>query len=85
MKLNSESIKFLLEKGYDQKYGARPLRRALERYLEDELSELLLRGEFEGASCVNVKKKKNEDKLTFVPVKDKVKKDEEIAPETVTP
>jgi ATP-dependent Clp protease ATP-binding subunit ClpA len=35
---------FLLEKGYDAKYGARPLRRTIQKYIEDELSELFLKG-----------------------------------------
>jgi len=39
---------YLIEKGTDEKFGARPLRRAIEQYLEDALSEKLLRGEFAG-------------------------------------
>ena len=35
----------MLEKGTDIKYGARPLRRAIQRYLEDELSDMILRSE----------------------------------------
>jgi ATP-dependent Clp protease ATP-binding subunit ClpC len=43
----------LIEKGYDEKYGARPLRRAVEHYLEDPLAEALLRGEVkDGEPCV---------------------------------
>ena len=43
----------LIEKGYDEKYGARPLRRAVEHYLEDPLAEALLRGEVkDGESCL---------------------------------
>jgi len=38
---------FLVKNGWDEKYGARPLRRAVERYLEDPLAEALLRGEFQ--------------------------------------
>ncbi len=42
----------LIEKGYDEKYGARPLRRAVEHYLEDPLAEALLRGEVkDGEPC----------------------------------
>ncbi len=37
---------FLVKNGWDEKYGARPLRRAVERYLEDPLAEAMLRGEF---------------------------------------
>ncbi|MDR1497447.1 MAG: ATP-dependent Clp protease ATP-binding subunit [Puniceicoccales bacterium] len=42
---------FLLEKGYDEKYGARPLRRAIERYLEDPLAEKIIRGDLEKNSA----------------------------------
>ena len=43
----------LIEKGYDEKYGARPLRRAVEHYLEDPLAEALLRGEVkDGEACL---------------------------------
>lgn len=51
---------FLLEKGYDIKYGARPLRKTIQRYIEDELSELYLAGRigdgsFIHATCENDK------------------------------
>ena len=40
----SDEIKeYILEKGYESKYGARPLRRAIQRYVENELAECLLR------------------------------------------
>ncbi|MBP2027350.1 ATP-dependent Clp protease ATP-binding subunit ClpA [Acetoanaerobium pronyense] len=42
----SDDVKdFLFEKGYDEQYGARPLRRAIQRYIEDEIAELYLRKE----------------------------------------
>jgi len=40
----TEAKEFLVEKSYDDKYGARPLRRALQKYVEDELSEQILKG-----------------------------------------
>ncbi len=43
--VSDEVKEFLLEKGYDDKYGARPLRRVIQRYIEDEISELYLRKE----------------------------------------
>jgi ATP-dependent Clp protease ATP-binding subunit ClpC len=43
VEFNDESKRFLMEKGFDPTLGARPLRRAIQRYLEDPLSELLLR------------------------------------------
>jgi ATP-dependent Clp protease ATP-binding subunit ClpC len=55
LELSQGAKDFLVEKGYDEKYGARPLRRALQRYLEDPLAEEVLRGTFkEGAQIVAV-------------------------------
>src|SRR5450432_763708 len=45
---------FLIEKGYDPTYGARPMRRAVERYLEDPLAEEILRGTVKAADVVEV-------------------------------
>lgn len=45
---------FLVEKGYDPKYGARPLRRAIQKYIEDEIAELYLRDEFTKGHTINV-------------------------------
>ena len=48
-------IDFLIEHGgYDPKLGARPLRRALERYVEGPIAELILRGEVEAAAEIQV-------------------------------
>ena len=44
----------ILEKGYDTKYGARPLRRAIQKYVEDEISEAYLRGNLKENTLVNV-------------------------------
>jgi len=44
--LTAEAIDFLVGKGYDEKFGARPLKRAIQRYLEDPLSEKILIAEF---------------------------------------
>jgi len=52
--LTPEAQEFLLEKGFDQAMGARPLRRAVQRYLEDPLAEDILRGDFVGAEKVSV-------------------------------
>ena len=53
IEFSPESKTLLIDKGYDEKYGARPLRRAVEHYLEDPLAEALLRGEVkDGESCL---------------------------------
>jgi ATP-dependent Clp protease ATP-binding subunit ClpA len=54
---------YLLEKGTDIKFGARPLRRAIQRYIEDELSEMILKGELLDGKTVTVDLKNN--KLKF--------------------
>jgi len=54
LKLEDSAVEFLIEKGYDPQYGARPLRRALERYLEDPLAEELLRGKFVPDEVIDV-------------------------------
>jgi len=63
MIISDTAKKFLLEKGTDVKYGARPLRRAIQRYLEDELSEMILRSELSNGQTIDVSTK--EDKLVF--------------------
>jgi ATP-dependent Clp protease ATP-binding subunit ClpC len=45
---------FLIEKGYSTEFGARPLRRAIERYIEDPLSENILRGQFKGKNVIKI-------------------------------
>ncbi|MDO5557303.1 MAG: ATP-dependent Clp protease ATP-binding subunit [Clostridia bacterium] len=47
--------KFILEKGTDLKYGARPLRHAIQRYIEDELSEMILKQELKSNQTVTIK------------------------------
>jgi ATP-dependent Clp protease ATP-binding subunit ClpC len=46
--LTDEAKEFLVDKGYDPQYGARPLKRALQKYLEDPLAEEILRGQYAG-------------------------------------
>ena len=56
MNISPEAKTFLLNKGTDIKYGARPLRRAIQRYLEDELSDMILKSELLNGNTVNVYK-----------------------------
>jgi ATP-dependent Clp protease ATP-binding subunit ClpC len=63
LELTEEAKNFLIKKGSDTDFGARPLRRALENYIEDPVSEELLKGEFEGkdtimVDCIEVADKK---------------------------
>lgn len=64
--LSQEARDFLSEKGFDPAYGARPMRRAVERFLEDPLAEALLRGDVKPGDAVNVVKKTDAEELAFV-------------------
>jgi len=55
LRLTPEAREFLIAKGYDPQYGARPMRRTVERYLEDPLAESLLRGEIAAAGVVEAR------------------------------
>ncbi|MGB1937211.1 MAG: ATP-dependent Clp protease ATP-binding subunit [Akkermansiaceae bacterium] len=69
LKLDKAAREFLMDKGYDPNYGARPMRRAVERYLEDPLAESLLRSDIKEGDTVKVSYKKDAEELTFKPVK----------------
>jgi ATP-dependent Clp protease ATP-binding subunit ClpC len=62
-RLTPEATAYLIEKGYDPAYGARPLRRAVERYLEDPMAEEILRGTIKNGDFVVVGEK--DKALTF--------------------
>jgi ATP-dependent Clp protease ATP-binding subunit ClpC len=64
--LTAEARDFLAAKGFDPAYGARPMRRAVERFLEDSLAEALLRGDVKPGDAVNVIKKPELEELGFV-------------------
>ena len=63
MQISKEAKMYILGKGTDIKFGARPLRRAIQRYVEDELSEMILRGTLLDGQNVNIELQ--EDKLKF--------------------
>ncbi len=57
---------FLIDQGYDEKYGARPLRRAVEQHLEDPLAEELLRGDIREGEPIVVDVSDSGDRLSFI-------------------
>ena len=77
LEFTQEAKDLLIDKGYDEKYGARPLRRAVEHYLEDPLAEALLRGDVKDGEPVLVSR--DGDKLIFK------QKTPPAAPSGVTP
>jgi len=69
IELDQAAHELLIEKGYDPAYGARPMRRAVERYLEDPMAEELLRGVIKEGDTVKVSR--DGEKLTFTTVSEK--------------
>ncbi|HSE52081.1 MAG TPA: AAA family ATPase, partial [Gemmatimonadales bacterium] len=65
VRLTPAATDFLVEHGYDQTYGARPLKRAIQRYIEDPLSEKILTGEFARGDEIEVDVAPGKDKLSF--------------------
>lgn len=63
MHISEEAKKYLLKQGTDLKFGARPLRRAIQRYIEDELSDMILKQELKNGQIVEINVA--EDKLKF--------------------
>ena len=61
--ISKKAKEFILEKGTDIKFGARPLRRAIQRHIEDELSEMILKGELVDGQTVKIDSVNNELKF----------------------
>src|SRR5215212_7485949 len=66
VELSDEAKEFLVKKGSNTDYGARPLRRAIETFVEDPLAEELLKGEFAGKDVIKIEVKKVGDKKQLV-------------------
>ena len=65
VELTESARKWLAKEGYDPAFGARPLQRAIQKYVESPLSVELLAGKFKDGATVEVDVDKKEDKLTF--------------------
>jgi ATP-dependent Clp protease ATP-binding subunit ClpC len=65
LKLTEAAQEFLVKHGYDEQYGARPLKRAIQRYIEDPLSEKILIGEFSKGDEIEVEVAADGQKLEF--------------------
>ena len=66
MEISDDAKTFVATKGYDVQFGARPLKRAIQNYIEDGLSELILSNEIKPGDVICVSKEKESDKLNFV-------------------
>jgi ATP-dependent Clp protease ATP-binding subunit ClpC len=63
-KFNKNAKEFLAKEGYDQAYGARPIKRAIQKYVEDVAADAMLNGELKEGGTYTVSKDKKENKLT---------------------
>ncbi len=63
--LSDEAKQFVAEKGYDVQFGARPLKRAIQSYIEDGLSELIVNGDLSEGATIHVTRQEGKDELSF--------------------
>ena len=80
IQLAKQAREFLVDKGYDPAFGARPLKRALQKYIEDPIAEEILRNKFGQGSNIKVKYNKKSDSLRFTEGGTRLKKDK-VEPE----
>jgi len=69
VELTEKAKDFLANKGYDQQYGARPLNRAIQKYLEDLVAEEILKGEVQQDDVLLADHEEGKDELTLSVVK----------------
>ena len=65
IQINKQAKEFLVDKGYDPAFGARPLRRAIQKYIEDPVAEEILKNKFGQGSIIKVRLNKKTDSLKF--------------------
>ena len=82
IELNDAAKEFLADKGYDPVFGARPLRRAIQKYVEDPVAEEILKGTFPEGSTILVSLDDNKEELLFLK---KENNPSEITPEEAKP
>ena len=74
IELSSEAKDFIVEQGYDEKFGARPLKRAIQKFIEDPLAEAIINNSIQEGDVVTLGKSKDKDELTLEGKKPKGKK-----------
>ena len=75
----TQSLKdYLFEKGYDQEYGARPLKRAIQKNIEDVITDAIINEEIKSGDRISIRYKNSEVKLVKLSAKDEISQDTEI-------
>ena len=65
VQITDEAKAFVAERGYDVQFGARPLKRAIQNYIEDGIAELIIDGELEANSTISISKEEGKSELTI--------------------
>lgn len=65
VQITDKAKEFVATKGYDVQFGARPLKRAIQTYIEDGVCELMLSGKIKSGDTISIGKNPNKDELTF--------------------
>ncbi len=66
IKIDSKAINFIAQKGYDKEFGARPVKRAIQKYIENEIAKRIVNNEVKKNDTINITHKKNDSFLDFV-------------------
>ena len=65
IELTDEAKKFVSTKGYDVQFGARPLKRAIQNYIEDGICELIINGDLKEGTVIHIDKHPEKEELVF--------------------
>lgn len=77
VKLSDAAKDFIAEKGFDEKFGARPLKRAIQKYVEDPMAEEIINSKLEEGDTIHIGKKKDSDEINIRITKGKKSSQEE--------
>jgi len=69
IKLSAQARDFMADRGFDVQYGARPLKRAIQKYLEDPLAEVIIKAQLKEGASINVGYSKGKEELSFKVIK----------------
>jgi ATP-dependent Clp protease ATP-binding subunit ClpC len=64
LEISSEAKDFIADKGFDPQFGARPLKRAIQKYLEDEIAEVIIGSEIKEGDIITINLNETKDKIT---------------------
>ena len=65
IQIDSKAISFLAKKGYNKEYGARPVKRAIQKFIEDEIAKMIVKNKIKKNDNIVISHKKDNDKLDF--------------------